>query len=344
MPICIYCLEEKPDEGFNTEHVVPQAFGLFKDSLILQNTVCVNCNSYFGENLDRWLSRESAEGLERYRWRVRPLRKLHQFDRSNVDITASDLGKYSGLILEPGSMQVGGEMAWTPAPQIGFHCRKGGWKWFAAEDVEKGEFLKDEEIVVEDRIKLLPASEADRLLGVLGGHGIKKSKEGDFNVLSDREGFDVIHRFAVTDDIRRSLAKIAFNYFAKIAGPSAALTSAFDPIRKYVLWGRQPFLRIVRSNVPRVFKHPLQAEGKDPIVHYMAIHPDRRSAVLVCQVSLMGWIAHDVVLCFTIPNGLEDLRSGHMFNLADWQTYDLMAMAPEDVLEKYPWASDTLDI
>lgn len=32
MKLCIYCLEKKPDDQFNREHVVPEAFGKFTDS------------------------------------------------------------------------------------------------------------------------------------------------------------------------------------------------------------------------------------------------------------------------------------------------------------------------
>ena len=81
MSICIYCLGEKAKAAFNVEHVVPQAFGGFRDSLTLHDSVCGECNDYFGKTLDRWLARASAEGLERYRWRVRPISSLHQFDR-----------------------------------------------------------------------------------------------------------------------------------------------------------------------------------------------------------------------------------------------------------------------
>jgi hypothetical protein len=37
---CIYCLQAKGNKGFmNTEHVLPQAFGLFKSNLTLNGTV-----------------------------------------------------------------------------------------------------------------------------------------------------------------------------------------------------------------------------------------------------------------------------------------------------------------
>jgi len=50
---CVYCVEDKPLSSFTkVEHVMPQSFGLFTNNLTLVNTVCDDCNQYFGDNLE----------------------------------------------------------------------------------------------------------------------------------------------------------------------------------------------------------------------------------------------------------------------------------------------------
>jgi hypothetical protein len=52
MPICIYCVTDKPASAFTkVEHVLPQAFGRFRDNLTLKDTVCDDCNEFFGNPL-----------------------------------------------------------------------------------------------------------------------------------------------------------------------------------------------------------------------------------------------------------------------------------------------------
>lgn len=66
MPLCIYCRLDKPPDDFNREHVVQEAFGRFKNNLVLHELVCEECNEYFGNGLDLALARDSLEGLHRY--------------------------------------------------------------------------------------------------------------------------------------------------------------------------------------------------------------------------------------------------------------------------------------
>jgi hypothetical protein len=58
---CIYCLHDVPPEGFNTEHVILEAFGKFKSNLTLNKVVCRACNQFFGDHIDRILARDSFE-------------------------------------------------------------------------------------------------------------------------------------------------------------------------------------------------------------------------------------------------------------------------------------------
>lgn len=328
-------------EAFDTEHVLPQAFGRFRGALTLHNTVCKDCNSHFGRTLDRWIGRESLEGLERYRWGIKAPDEVSNFRGHRVRMSAEGLGEYEGLILQPipGSGSPGEGIHMAPAPQIGFTRSAGaGWKWLSLPDLRDGSFLRDGDIDVRGPIKLIPAISAEELLAALAQHGVNKNREGDFELPVKSGGpISVFSEFSIDDDVRRSLAKIAFNYFASTAGASEALKPAYDPIRRYVRYARLPFLPVVRSNVRRIFRHEREAQGEDPVVHYLAITQDRRSDVLFCQVSLVGWMAHDVTIRFSISDDVRELRVGHLFNVADFSVTPLTAITPENMAVQAPW-------
>src|SRR5260370_37012376 len=62
MPTCIYC--RSVGARFPKEHVIPVAFGHFKNNLTL-DCVCGKCNATFGRELELALTRDSVEALQR---------------------------------------------------------------------------------------------------------------------------------------------------------------------------------------------------------------------------------------------------------------------------------------
>ena len=64
---CIYCLQHKPEEAFNTEHVVSRMMGRYDgNSLVLNHfEVCKDCNDYFSKELESRISLNSYEALSR---------------------------------------------------------------------------------------------------------------------------------------------------------------------------------------------------------------------------------------------------------------------------------------
>ncbi len=68
---CIYCRIAGDSRQFNTEHVIPRAFGRFRGALTLARPrryrVCSACNQRFGNSLDIGLARNSYEAYLRAR-------------------------------------------------------------------------------------------------------------------------------------------------------------------------------------------------------------------------------------------------------------------------------------
>lgn len=63
---CIYCRCTESWRFQGTEHVIPQAFGLFGTTTPTLRCVCDQCNSDLGRELDQLLTRETIEGVSRY--------------------------------------------------------------------------------------------------------------------------------------------------------------------------------------------------------------------------------------------------------------------------------------
>src|SRR4030066_177798 len=95
--ICIYCKESKLKEKelWNREHVIPEAFGKFKNNFVLHYTVCKECNQKFGDEIDLILSRESYEGkILRYtelNKDINGFKEYKRFKSENIVVIQNDL-------------------------------------------------------------------------------------------------------------------------------------------------------------------------------------------------------------------------------------------------------------
>ena len=95
MPRCIYCLEEKPEDGFNREHVVQEAFGRYSHNLVLNLSVCEACNTTFGRDLDLKLARDSTEGFARFQTGMKAPHEFKSIGRaSTATVRIADDGPY----------------------------------------------------------------------------------------------------------------------------------------------------------------------------------------------------------------------------------------------------------
>jgi HNH endonuclease len=71
MPICVYCLGEKPRSKFTREHAFPAAFGTFANNLMKLRCVCQPCNQLFGDSIELAFGRDSFEAYLRFRYQVK---------------------------------------------------------------------------------------------------------------------------------------------------------------------------------------------------------------------------------------------------------------------------------
>src|SRR5579871_5991273 len=91
---CIYC-GEIATRRFPKDHVVPRAFGHFKDNLTL-DCVCGPCNAYFGRNLELFLAQDSIEGFLRVRCGLVAKSGRKQIGRSRLKCSVTSSGECYG--------------------------------------------------------------------------------------------------------------------------------------------------------------------------------------------------------------------------------------------------------
>jgi hypothetical protein len=240
--ICIYCKREGPEATFGSrEHVMWDAFGGFKDPLVLRGVVCDDCNQAFGDGLDRYLARDTIEGLCRFRFDVKPATGYRSEGKRSKLTTRIAEGRWAGAVVW--YCESDGVLRPTPAPQVGFgRTYEGPFDfWFMADalpSVERErelfdagyrcvEFLSIEGAQAEDNTDAIKALAA-RMRLQFDGEPTVTMPLGltDVMLVGDSSLLDA--------PFWRAVAKGAFNYFAFVHGAEAALNGCFDTIRDFI--------------------------------------------------------------------------------------------------------------
>ncbi len=320
---CIYC--KRSEVAFSREHVIPEAFGSFgPKTKVLTQEVCACCNSRLGRELDEILARDSFEGLLRaellpprrkrkdrfkarrtvvripdeakfaeYRgarwamdWQTRKLRPLDQV------IVRDDTGRLHSFIREEMAGADEGLFRDRPPGSIQVLGTPGAVKQLLEMAVSKGARFTSEPTDVEPP----PASHEP-------------------TVFLETWGF-------IDEPIWRAIAKIAFNYLAKIQGAAYVLDDKFDRIRSFIL-GEFKGRAIVRLS-----KQPILAD-ETPRLKKREIHLvqfERQGYGLRGRVSLFNSLTYDVMLCQNLGL-IYSIKSGHAFDPIGNDVYKLVGIS-----------------
>src|SRR5467141_3459337 len=143
MPVRIYCVTDKPASAFTkVEHVLPQAFGRFRKNLTLQDTVCDDCNEFFGNTLDLYLARDTPDGFNRFRLGYLPPEEYKHLGKASTMTHHVAEGPLAGAFVKqvPDDGKLGVELL----PQIGFGpSHTGPFKWFLVSALPTKEQLRE---------------------------------------------------------------------------------------------------------------------------------------------------------------------------------------------------------
>lgn len=311
MRVCIYCLEKKPDELFNREHVIPEAFGKFENNLVL-DCVCKDCNDHFGGTLDRKLARDSIEGLARFWSGMKAPSEFKSLGPSSTTRVRFPEGSIFGGEGYTAPNHDGPELRVMAFPQLGLEQPGVPRRWFRREELpEKGSLDKfgfdlKKEIFI--HVREMSSEQARELLLSKG-----YQKLADFTV-SDPPAEQTIETFTVGiigDPEKRAATKIAMGYATAVTSPALVRTPSFDEVRKFARHG-------LGSSRVHVSENPwgiTRADGTPARGHYLAA-ATQRSGLIVAQVSLFLRIRY-VVHLMTGPLATSTPRvtCAHFFDI-----------------------------
>jgi len=310
------------------EHVLPQAFGKFRDNLTLHGVVCDTCNKYFGDNLELHLSRDSFEGMARFDYDVK---KQHEFKslgkQSRLSIKVNE-GTFKGAYAYRELSEQEGRITVKPIPQVGFKKSDGmGYEYFSLDRIPDKDYLdRNFDLKKKKSIVTLGCS-SEVAHEYFLKKGISFQADGDEDYLPETQAnweCEVTGRIDQT--IFRAIAKIAFNYLSYWTGSEFVIQRAFDPIRQYILRGEKasyPFVVILENAI--LSDEPV--EGKRRLCHLIIFDKSKNGLSIVSKVSLFNLMTYSVFLAKDYQGIDFVVRKGQLFNVANG---DILELAPED--------------
>lgn len=312
---CIYCRSERPSSAFNVEHVIPRAFGTFKQSLTL-DCVCQDCNSYFGRTVELAYTRDSVEALLRLFHGTKAATEAADLPMQRLAIRLSGDSDWHGCHIELKAED--GECVIDLIPQVRF-ARRGGSGWIFVTEEELADLASPlpSDIDPSQQIRLISRSEEmdQRLIAALHQRGIPFQVRGEAGGPPSVDGLAPIEVAMHFDDvIFRCIAKISFNYMAHVAGAELASSHNFDAIRGFIREGQSlGYPPVVRRAKPILADDTLTVRQTNG--HLVTVNWTRDLRHIVGQVSLFNGPTYSVSLAPQYSGVWVPLRSGHHFNL-----------------------------
>lgn len=290
---------------------MPKAFGRFRENLTV-GCVCGNCNSFFAEELELFLTRDSVEALLRVRYGLKTAGGRSKLGDSRLIVKVTSPGDWYGARISVERNATGTTLFASPLPQVAF--RKHGeteWKWFIEEELDQSDRWERYRTQTDTKIVGKNGS-IDRLARKLVRMGIVFKERGPL----ERTG-DEVEAFAeasLDHIIFRGVAKIAFNFLAHLRGAEFVLRSDFDSIREYVREGRTP------RSAPVVVSTNAILHLEDGIYrptngHIMVLDWDKEQRGIVCLASLFNHQTYHIVLCESYSGVWHPLGAGRYFDV-----------------------------
>ena len=317
------------------EHVIPQGFGRFTtNNLVLKNIVCDDCNKYFGEKIELFLCRDSYEGFERIRHGIEPKKPLKNRKRIKNKIAS---GQFKGLIVREKSLADNGSIDLEKALQAGFfNLKTEEYDYFEPCNIPKAEELKTKGYDLKSKEIIIIAGdgpEYDFMVQHLQSLGIDlKPEERNTKIQEDQGQIEIESNITLDRTIMRGICKIAFNYFAFIAGKSFVLNKSFDPIRDFILFGEGKGDDYLSFNLPPILHDDQKLEKLGAKVtegHLITI--GWLSNRVVGKLSLFNSVTYGIKFCSSFSGVWIPLNAGHHFETKTKKVTKLMSF-PKNML------------
>jgi len=316
---CIYCLKEGNDNDFtHGEHVIPEAFGKFKNNFVLRKIVCNECNQYFGDNLETDFARDTYEGgIARYEYKIKKPCDLKSIGkRSRIKIRILE-GFFKGAYAYREYVPQKGQICLSPLPQVGFlKADSSGYDYFLLDEIPGAVFFNDSLYNINNSMGFV-------ILGCDHKTAADALKRKGFSLRTgeNRDSFCIqpgSHRVYGKGDrtIMRAIAKIGFNYLAYWEGAAFVLQNAFDPIRKYIRTGEQSDYPIASISKTAILPEE-RVSGLRKLGHIIVTHWMFDGASPFVFISIFNWTCYAICLAKNFSGEKRNIARGHFFNLQD---------------------------
>ena len=303
---------------------MPQAFGAFHQSPTL-TCVCDGCNSYFGNELEAVLARDSAEALLRLRYGLRPSAASLRLLNRRVVMTIDQSGPWLGAqgFLSP--TLSGEELEVLPFSQVGFRRPADtGWTWILEEELTTESVGPFHGSGVEVRIVGPDNDALERLSAAIQSHGITFKRSIRTDELMTGEDNSVQFAVEATLDmvIQRAVAKLAFNYSAWQLGSEFMRSTDFDEIRRVIRYGTSSSWKAVS-----ISRKPILADDtntqRQTNGHLCLVQWDKGQEGIRSRLSLFNEMTYDVALCRRYEGVWRDISVGHHFDPFSHRIHEL---------------------
>jgi hypothetical protein len=306
--------------------VLPQSFGTFEQNFTLRETVCDDCNQYFGDNLEIVLARDTYEGQLRFTHGVKNASDFKDLARSSRVAIKYAEGEYAGRYVSRRYSDEKDSIEVTPLPQVGFLLAEDRYEYFLLDNIPLIAVLKEKGFSG-DRPRSIHGLAVDpqALEQLLADRGIP-FRVTDHDLPTDRPD-SILCAFEGTIDhvIRRAIAKISFNYLAYWQGTGLVHRSEFDMARRYIRYGQLPDYPMMSIDEVAILRdEPL--EGLRVLGHiittaWTAVHS------ALAEVSLFNWMTYRISLTKEFEGLGPEIKRGHIFDVTSRKIHELGSAA-----------------
>lgn len=300
---CIYCTKEKPksEEFWNREHVIPEAFGKFKNNFVLHYLVCSKCNQDFGDEIDLILARESYEGkVLRYLSGIKNTKEFKEFKKGKSNTISIIEGINKGALAE--LVPNKGRLDLIPKPQLLVKIGN-QYKPFLINDIPDISYFHEKGIDLENPKTFKILGDFNAVIKIMKEKGFNINIEGEY--LPEENHAEAEYTWKIENSFR-GIAKIAFNYLAYWKGREYALKPEFDIIREFIVSGKKPEYPLVKVTNDSIIKNPEYIE-KRPIGHVITINMASNKVSMMASVSLLNQITYNILLALFIEEKKENI-------------------------------------
>ncbi|TFG93761.1 MAG: hypothetical protein E4H15_00465 [Syntrophobacterales bacterium] len=271
------------------------------------------------------MARDTFEGIYRFEFGLKNTKEFKSLGKRSRMIIKIAEGECKGAYAYREYSKEQNKIVIKPVPQIGFLKNEPvEYEYYLLDQIPDKTYLdKNGFDMKQPRAIIAFGIDFDTARQILSGKGIKLEYQGEGGP-SENPKEDWLCKVdgSIDSTIFRTVAKIAFNYFAYWEGRDFLLHQSFDPLRSFIRYGKQTDYPLVKvDDNPILGDEPI--EGRRRLGHIVTVDWAVDKVSIVSQVSLFNWASYSVSLAGNFSGERRNIRRGHFFNVNSGEILDL---------------------